>query len=432
MGDFLDDDAGLLPAWDGRAILLVDLDAFFASVEQLDHPEWKGLPVIVGGDPDKRGVVSTCSYEARKYGVRSAMPSFQAARLCPEAIWCPGNFSRYREVSRQVMSIIQDETPHVQQVSIDEAFADITPTRTNREHPVYVAERIQRRVSELGVTCSIGLASTKAVAKMASDVDKPNGLTIVYPGTEAEFLGDRPVRALSGIGSVAEAKLNSYGIGTLKELASASDQILNKVFGIRADEMRARAKGADTSEVAADDSVKSVSHERSFAQDIGDIQEAEAVCRSLLSKVGRRLRMKGLAGSTVTLKVRYDDRSIRTAQTVLPEPSDDDIEMYPVVSSLLAALWDPLHPLRLIGVGVSGFSDESRIAQDSLFGDDSMTIDGKYENASNINKDERSKLLRAFDDMKDRFGEGAIVYGGELRNLDNSTGSSSKNPADYR
>ena len=161
-----------LEPWEGPAILLVDLDAFFASVEQLDHPAWRGKPVIVGGDADKHGVVSTASYEARPYGVRSAMPSSTAKRLCPHAIWTHGRFDRYREMSNAIMDILRAETPHVQQVSIDEAFMDVSPTSVNREHPVRVAQRIQQRVEELGVTCSIGVGTSKTVAKIASDMDK--------------------------------------------------------------------------------------------------------------------------------------------------------------------------------------------------------------------------------------------------------------------
>ena len=181
-----DDAANVLDAlesmpWNARAILLVDLDAFFASVEQLDHPGWRRKPVIVGGSADKRGVVSTASYEARKYGVHSAMASSTARRLCPDAIWTSGHFSRYREMSRAVMGILFEETPHVLQVSIDEAFCDVTPTRANGEHPVTVARRIQRRVDGLGVSCSIGVGTTKSIAKIASDMDKPHGLTVVFP-----------------------------------------------------------------------------------------------------------------------------------------------------------------------------------------------------------------------------------------------------------
>ena len=180
-------------------MLLVDLDAFFASVEQLDHPAWRGKPVIVGGDPKRHGVVSTASYEARKYGVRSAMPSSTADRLCPHAIWTRGHFSRYRELSSAVMNILFCESPRLQQVSIDEAFLDISPTRINREHPVAVARRIQQRVSELGITCSIGLGTSKTIAKIASDMDKPCGLTVVYPGRESDFLSPLPIRAMSNL-----------------------------------------------------------------------------------------------------------------------------------------------------------------------------------------------------------------------------------------
>lgn len=170
-------------AWDGPAIGLLDLDAFFASVEQLDHPEWRGRPLIVGGSPDRRGVVSTASYEARRYGVHSAMPSATAARLCPDAIWTQGNFPRYREVSAQVMDVLLQETPLVEQVSIDEAFFDVTPGRYSKESPVAICRRVIERVSELGVTCSIGIGVNKTVAKIASEREKPRGLTVVMPGT---------------------------------------------------------------------------------------------------------------------------------------------------------------------------------------------------------------------------------------------------------
>ena len=181
--------------WVGKAIGLLDLDAFFASIEQLDHPEWRGLPVIVGGSPSKRGVVSTASYEARRYGVRSAMTSATAARLCPDAIWTSGNFKRYREMSAKVMAILVDETPLVEQVSIDEAFFDITPGRYSREEPYEICARIQARVSELGISCSIGLGTTKSIAKIASERDKPRGLTIVFPGSEQGFLAPLPSAA---------------------------------------------------------------------------------------------------------------------------------------------------------------------------------------------------------------------------------------------
>ena len=181
-------DSTYLQPWTGPAILLVDLDAFFASVEQLDHPAWRGKPVIVGGDADKHGVVSTASYEARAYGVHSAMAASAARELCPQAIWTHGHFDRYKEMSARVMAILHDESPHVQQVSIDEAFVDVSPTEVNSEHPAAIADRIQKRVAHLGVTCSIGVGTSKTVAKIASDLDKPRGLTVIYPGSELDLL----------------------------------------------------------------------------------------------------------------------------------------------------------------------------------------------------------------------------------------------------
>ncbi len=243
----------LLPPWEGPAILLVDLDAFFASVEQLDHPAWRGKPVIVGGDADARGVVSTCSYEARAFGVRSAMASALARQLCPEAIWTRGHFHRYREVSAAIMAILRDETPHVQQVSIDEAFMDVSPTAVNTEHPVAIARRIQDRVAALGVTCSIGVGVSKSVAKIASDRDKPRGLTVVYPGTEQAFLAPLPVRTMSGVGAAAEKVLKAHGIRTLGDLAAADTALLKRVFGKNGEMMRERALGADRSPVVVDD-----------------------------------------------------------------------------------------------------------------------------------------------------------------------------------
>lgn len=201
--------------WTGKAILLVDLDAFFASVEQLDHPAWRGKPVIVGGRADRRGVVSTCSYEARSYGVRSAMASATAERLCPDAIWATPRFERYHELSRAVMDILYAESPLLEQVSIDEAFLDVTPGRFTGDDPVAIATRIQEHVAELGITCSIGIASCKTVAKIASDLDKPKGLTVVYPGSEAAFLAPMKVRVMPASASRAQSASRAWAYGRL-------------------------------------------------------------------------------------------------------------------------------------------------------------------------------------------------------------------------
>lgn len=421
-----------LDHWEGPAIILVDMDAFFASVEQLDHPDWRGKPVIVGGDPDLRGVVSTCSYEARKYGVRSAMPSSTAARLCPDAIWTRGHFDRYRELSKKVMEIIADETPYVQQVSIDEAFADISPTRANTEHPIEIASRIQRRVEDLGITCSIGIGSSKSVAKIASDMDKPKGLTVVYPGGERSFLEDLPVRKLSGVGASAEQKLNDAGIRTLGEMADADMRLLERIFGVSAEMMQARAAGLDMSSVTPDREVKSISHELSYAKDLSTREQIESALSSLLAKVGRRVRLKGLEGSTLTLKMRYEDRSLHTAQTHLEHPSDDDIELRPILLSMIDRIWAPGQRVRLLGVAISGFGEQVK-GQETLFDDEELPSSfDDLEPASIQDKDLRRNLLSAFDNLKDKYGEDAVQFGSAMKDVGETTGTASKHPADYK
>ncbi|MVN56090.1 DNA polymerase IV [Gordonibacter urolithinfaciens] len=420
-----------LEPWEGPAILLVDLDAFFASVEQLDHPAWRGKPVIVGGDADKHGVVSTASYEARPYGVRSAMPSSTARRLCPDAVWTHGRFDRYREVSNAIMAILRSETPHVQQVSIDEAFLDITPTAVNREHPVRVAQRIQRRVEELGVTCSIGAGTSKTIAKIASDMDKPRGLTVVYPGSERDFLAPLPVRAMSGIGASAEEKLRSRGIRTLGQLADADLRMLERVFGKLGRVMHVRANGGDDAPVEQDDAVKSVSNEMTFATDPPRREDVEAAIATMAAKVGRRLRRKGLRGRTLALRVKFDDLSVRSVQRQLPQPSDDELAYTPLLYAMVDEVWRPGTPLRLIGVGMSGFAEEGAV-QESLF--DVAEAAPSADDVEPVVRDERKRrgLIEATDLVKDRFGEAAVRFGHELRNEGNTTGSSSKNPADYK
>lgn len=419
---------GALRPWDGRAILLLDLDAFFASVEQLDHPEWRGKPVIVGGDADRHGVVSTCSYEAREFGVRSAMPASTARRLCPDAIWAAGRHDRYRELSRQVMDIIRDETPYVEQVSIDEAFADITQSRVNTEHPVSVAKRIQERVrDEVGVTCSIGLGISKSVAKIASDMDKPLGLTVVYPGSERQFLGPLPIKVLSGVGKAAQEKLTRAGVRTLGQLAEADDAVLHPLFGVRAQMMRERAAGCDSSAITMERDVRSVSHETTFADVLSKREDMLATLVTLLGKVTRRLRQKGLAARTLAIKVRMDDRSLRNAQVSLPEPSDDEIQLATHLGPLLDRVWRPGDRVRLLGVRASGFEGEEQ-RQEALFqmpADDDEAPAPLIEDAG-----KRRGLIQATDALKDRFGEDAVFFGSALRNRGNTTGSITQHPAE--
>lgn len=411
-GDETYDAFELFGGWEGSAIGLMDLDAFFASVEQLDHPEWRGKPVIVGGLPEERGVVSTASYEARPFGVHSAMPSAQARRLCPQAIWTRGHFDRYREMSAQVMAILSDETPYVDQVSIDEAFFDVTPGRYSRENPVQIAQRIAHRVSELGISCSIGLGCNKTVAKIASDRDKPRGLTVVPPGTEQRFLEPLPVRAMSGIGSSAERALKRMGIHTLGQLAAAPVARLQSIFGVNAAAMRERAAGREASAVSAvdaPDEVKSVSNERTFSQDLLAWDDIEAALSLLGESVGRRLRVRGLAGRTVTVKVRYTYGQGRTIQRTLAHLTDDENIFVPVALELMRSIWSEGMHVRLLGIGVSDFGYQDSGIQTDLF----YEVDERGAVAS-----DRRDLSVAVDKVRERFGSAAVSYGRAARFAD--------------
>jgi DNA polymerase-4 len=412
-----------LQPWHGKAIILLDLDAFFASVEQLDHPQWRGKPVIVGGSPKRRGVVSTCSYEARKFGVHSAMPSITAQKLCPDAIWTPGNHARYAEMSAQVMAVISAHTPFVDQVSIDEAFADISPGRFATQHPIEIAHAIQAKVAELGVTCSIGLGSSKTVAKIASDMDKPNGLTVVWPGQERQFLAPLPVQTMSGIGRKAAQRLQDMGIKTLGQLAGADQAVFLSLWGKNANLMRERTLGIEDSPVIADDTVKSVSNEVTFAVDLYKLDEIKAAIATMAAKVARRLRAKGLSGQTVTLKLRYADLSIRTAQHSLAIPVDDEHDFIETLYTLLHRIWRSGDAIRLVGVGVSGF--EHKAVQLSFFDDLNAAADNTAAFATNTH-DDLHRLSEATDKVKNRFGEQAVRYGRELRLDGQDTGTISQ------
>lgn len=441
-----------LHPWKGKAIILMDLDAFFASVEQLDHPEWRGKPVIVGGSPEKRGVVSTASYEARKYGVHSAMPSSTAARLCSDAIWTSGHFHRYREMSKQVMNILYDESPKLMQVSIDEAFLDITPTRTNTTHPVIIAHRIQNRVSKLGITCSIGLGASKSVAKIASNQNKPKGLTIVYPEQSEQFLATLPIKEMSGIGPVAEKKLRHYRIQTLGDLANADIALLHEVFGKNAQIMKDRALGIDSEVSTEHEPAKSVSNEISFSTSLTEKNDIEARIATMAHKVGRRLRQKQIEGTTLHLKIRREDLTIRTCQRKIPNLGTNELTWLPSLYNMLEEIWTPGEKLRLVGVGISGFDNEP--IQTSLFDSTFLAIENDTHDSHTANQlsgskrnnnapvqktsalvhhaERNTKLLEANDLIAKRFGENAVRFGHELKTYADTTGSSAKNPEDYK
>jgi DNA polymerase-4 len=386
--------------WAGRAFLLVDLDAFFASVEQLDHPQWRGKPVIVGGKTNDRGVVSTCSYEARAYGVHSAMPSATARRLCPDAIWASPHFDRYRELSHAVMDIMYDESPLLEQVSIDEAFLDVTPGRFIGDAPVEIAARIQERVAKLGITCSIGIATSKVVAKIASDMDKPRGLTVVYPGSEVAFLAPMQVRTMPGIGRQSAEKLGHLGIRTIRDLADASTEDLRPVFGINAETMHNRALGIDDREIITEHTARSLGHERTFSTDLTLRAQIENALDYLGSLVGRRLRRKGLTGHTVTLKLRYADLSFRTAQRTLAANVDNEAIFIPIAKALIDEIWQPGDHVRLVGISISEF--EAHDEQLDLF--------------KSTNTDQGNHMVvDATDKVRDKYGENAIRFGREFK-----------------
>ena len=367
--------------------------------------------VIVGGRSDRRGVVSTASYEARAFGVHSAMPSATAERLCPDAIWTSSHFDRYHELSAQVMGILKDESPLLEQMSIDEAYLDVSPGRYTGEDPVAIAARIQARVAELGITCSIGVATGKAVAKIASDMDKPRGLTVVYPGGEAAFLAPMDVRAMPGIGKQSAERLRRIGIRTLGALADTPLDKLTPLFGVNAQAVRDRARGIDPREIATESEVKSVSHERTFATDLVTREEIEDAIDMLGPMVGRRLRKKGLAGHTVTIKLRYADLSRRTAQKGLPANVDDETVFIPVAKRLIE-IWRPGDSVRLVGLGISGF--EAHDEQLGLFADEELP-------AGN------AELLSAADKIRDKFGDGMLKFGRELKIRHETSGTTGMN-----
>ncbi|MDZ4169001.1 MAG: DNA polymerase IV [Coriobacteriia bacterium] len=397
----IDVDATILPPWSARALLHVDLDAFFAAVEQLDHAEWRGRPVIVGGHSSRRGVVSTASYEARAFGVHSGMPSVRAASLCPDAVWAPPRFSRYKELSDAVFRIFEHHAALVQPVSVDEAFLDVTSGRYAGEHPVEIARRIRADVALLGLTASVGVATSKTVAKIASDHDKPDGLTVVWPGEEAQFLAPLPVRAMGGIGPRTTDRLQALGIHTLGSLAALDEMTARSVLGVDGLGYVLRAQGVDPSPVRDNEAVKSVSKERTFATDKRTVAEVEHELQDLVSRVCSRLRSKGVAGRTVTVKLRFGDFTTRTARKTLADSTNDETIVGEVALDLLRDTWSAGVGLRLLGVGVSGLSTPA--TQLDLFGADPA-----------VTKVGRTGLVENIDAIRKRFGHDAVRFGTEL------------------
>ena len=388
--------------------LHVDMDAFFASVEQHDHPELRGKPVIIGAAADQRGVVAAASYEARKFGIHSAMPSRTAAKKCPQAIFVRGNMARYKEVSRQIMRIFESYTPLVQPLSIDEAFLDVSGTLHLFGSGPQIAEKIRRDIREkTGLTASVGVASNMFLAKMASDMNKPDGITVVPFEQSAieQFLAPLPIGRLWGAGKVTQKKLISLGLTTIEKLQQCDFQQLEQAVGPRAAAVfRRLARGLDDRAIEMDREDKSISNETTFKEDLTDREQIESTYKRLIDKVGGRLRKAGFFATTVHLKIRWSDFSTITRQTRLSLPCSDDITLREVGMELLAEHLRH-RPIRLIGFGISGLtdSDKSPLQQLNLF-----------ETPDTAIHDRRSRLSQAADRIKEKYGDRSLRRGSDV------------------
>ena len=343
-----------------RHIIHADLDAFYATVEQLDNPELRGKPVLVGGRPESRGVVATASYEARPFGVHSAMPMRTAVRLCPQGIVVPPRFTRYRDMSRQVMDVFREFTEIIQPLSLDEAYLDISEAvdEAAGRWPLGVALELKRRVKQdTGLTVSVGVSVSKSVSKIASDLDKPDGLVVVPPGEQAEFLAPLSVGKLWGIGPKTAERLRAEGVDTIGVLAEQSPQWFQRVFGQRAEAVRLRAMGLDDEPVETERVTKSVSSETTFPDDIGDVAELRRVLEELAGGVADSLERKGLQGRTVTVKMRLADFTTFTRQTTMPAASNEAEPIRDTAWRLFSAELTAGRTFRLLGVGVSNFAE---------------------------------------------------------------------------
>jgi DNA polymerase-4 len=347
----------------------LDLDAFFAAVEELENPELATKPLIVGGDPHGRGVVATANYVARSFGIHSAMAAAEALRRCPHAVFVRPRHSVYREYSREVWSAIREIVPTVEQAGIDEGYLDLGEVAPSFDDARALAEAVQAVVrARTRLSCSLGIASSKVVAKVASDRRKPGGLTAVRPGREAAFLAPFPIRLLPGIGPRAEERLNRAGIESIGQLAAITDEELRTVIpGKVGRELRNRARGIDPRPLEVSTERISISQEETFARDIGDPERLHDELRRMSVKVAEYLRNRGQVARTVTTKVRYPDFTIRTRSTSLPVGTDEAERIGELACSLLdRALRDRPGPLRLVGVGVSGLEEHVQLSFPSL------------------------------------------------------------------
>ena len=386
-----------------RTIIHLDLDAFFCAVEEQRDPSLHGKPFAVGGQPDQRGVVASCSYAARRFGVRSAMPTAHALRLCPQLLIVPPRHKAYAEASRQVMARLHALTPLVEQISIDEAFLDVIDLPETGQ---VLARRLQATIrQELGLPCSLGVAGNKLVAKVATDVGKassksdgpPQAILAVPPGQEAAFLAPLATEALWGVGPKTATRLAEMGIRTIGDLARWPEEALVRHFGKVGRELARRARGINDSPLVTERVEKSVSQETTFARDIGDGEALRRTLRAQAEAVARRLRRSGLSGGTVSIKVRWPDFITLTRQTMLHQPTDQEGEIYAAAVRLLESVWQAGQPVRLIGVGVSGLGPPLR--QLAL-----------WDPAA----EKQRQLQDTLDVLRARFGDGVVRRASEL------------------
>jgi len=382
------------------SILHVDMDAFFVSVELLERPELRGKAVIVGGGPNQRGVVTSASYEARKFGVHSAMPLRTAGRLCPHGIFLDGHHEKYGEWSDRVATILGKFSPIVEMVSIDEAYLDLAGTERLHGPPLAATDSLLRTITRCtGLPCSGGLARTRLVAKVASEQAKPRGLVWVAPGQEERFLAPLPVRKIPGIGEVTERALRALGIETVEQLAAVSAERLEKIFGQWGDALYRKARGGDSYEFVIDAEPKSISHNHTFGEDTNDTEALHALLSHLSQKACKRLREAGLATRTLTLTIRYTGFDTHTRTKTLTEPTRLDADIFRVFQALLTEHRDMKRKIRLLGVALGG-----------------LTHGAEQLDLLEAEKRERlEKVTRAADKLRDRFGFGKVQFGGSLR-----------------
>jgi DNA polymerase IV len=385
----------MTPSATQKSIIHLDMDAFYPAVEVRDHPELRGKPVIVGGGRE-RGVVSSASYEARQFGIHSAQPMATAMRLCPHGVFLPVRMGRYREVSRQVFDIFHQFTPLVEPLSIDEAFLDVTGLERLEGRPREIAQKIRARVlEETGLTVSAGVAPSKFVAKIASDLDKPDGLTVVPPDRVRDFLDPLPVHKMWGVGKVTQEVLSRLGVRTFLDLRQMPAGLLERRLGKRGRAMHRLAMGMDDRPVEPEQEAKSIGHEETFARDILDLKSARKEVLSLSGRVARRMRREGVRGMVISLKITYADFTLTTRAITLPQPVDDSAEIYAAACGLLQKTGVGRLPVRLIGVSLSRFSPAKNETQLELFGENKDSL-------------KRKELNTAIDAICEKFGDRGI------------------------